>query len=380
MKIRFVLISILVLVLFAACEKDTTGISEETEDQEVTLLKQFKAAEDPGVVKVMSRNVYLGTDVDIIIEAESLNDIPFLAQLAYQMLLTTDIYTRADAIAKEVESTMPHLIGLQEMAKFYTQKPSDFLLGNPVSANTELYDFFKIFMDALEARGLNYTLAASVQNANVELPMLVGMVGGQPLLDDVRIVDHDVILVRNDVQFSNVVTINYDSMMIVEPDLGLVIPRGYAALTAKIGNQSYRFANTHLESINLESLRMGQAKQLLDDMDNETLPVIIAGDFNASAPNNETYKYVVSRDYVDTWLHNPLTYNLNGYTYGHDSDLKNAVPDFYTRIDYIFVKTVANVQFGESFVLGDEVRDITAKGLWPSDHGGVVTKLTFPVE
>ena len=119
--------------------------------------------------------------------------------------------------------------------------------------------------------------------------------------------------------------------------------------------------------------------QLLADLSDESDPVIIAGDFNSVAPQGETYQYVLSQGYSDTWLDNPLTYNANGYTYGHRSDLKNSSPNFNIRIDYNFVKADNDPTIGEAFILGDETRDKTSSGLWPSDHGGVVTKITFPV-
>ena len=60
--------------------------------------------------------------------------------------------------------------------------------------------------------------------------------------------------------------------------------------------------------------------------------------------------------------------------FSHDEDV-----NFYERIDFVFVKAPNAQTYGESFVLGDELRDRTPSGLWPSDHGGVVTKLTFPI-
>jgi hypothetical protein len=63
----------------------------------------------------------------------------------------------------------------------------------------------------------------------------------------------------------------------------------------------------------------------------------------------------------------------------HQSDLKNENPNFFERIDFIFAETGTALQFGEGFVLGDESRDKTSSGLWPSDHGGVVVKIQFPV-
>ena len=224
-------------------------------------------------------------------------------------------------------------------------------------------------------------MAVSVQNADVEVPMLTGFDGDIPLTDDVRLVDHDAILVRDDVTYSNPVSVSYDSMLVIEFDegIGIAIPRGYVAVNVQVGQTAFVFASTHLEAVPKISLRMGQATQLLNAMADETRPVIIVGDFNSQAPGGKTYDYVLSQGYTDAWTNNTLTYNPNGYTFGHESALTNEDVNFFERIDFVFVKAPNGPTYGESFVLGDELRDRTPSGLWPSDHGGVVTKLTFPI-
>ncbi len=380
MKILLYVILSLTLAFSIGCKSSSEPTEDLDPNKEEEKLNAFKDDEGTGVVKVMSRNVYVGMDVDIVLEAENITQIPLLAQVAFQQMESTNFPDRANAIALEIEKTMPHVVGLQEMSNTFRQSPSDFLLGNPVKASDPLYNFQDILMDALEARGLEYTVAARVQNADVELPMLVGFDNmGEPMLDDVRLVDHDIILVRNDVEFSNPESVTYDSMLVVDADFGIVIPRGYVKVDVKVGETDFVFANTHLEAANIVSLRKAQAMQLLDDLSNESDPVIIAGDFNSVATQGETYQYVVSQGYTDTWLDNPLTYNGNGYTYGHQSNLTNSTPSFSIRIDYNFIKADNNPTIGEAFVLGDEKRDMTSSGLWPSDHGGVVTKITFPV-
>jgi endonuclease/exonuclease/phosphatase family metal-dependent hydrolase len=291
---------------------------------------------------------------------------------------STNFPERANAIAKEIEKTRPHVVGLQEMSNTYQQDGSDFIIGNIIIASDPLYNFQEILMDAIEAQGLNYTVAAVVENADVELPMLIGFSGTTPLLRDVRLVDHDIILVRNDVTFSEPEAVTYDSMLVV-PDGPIYIPRGYVKIKAKVGETEFVYANTHLESADIISIRKGQAEQLLADLADETLPVIISGDFNSVAPSGQTYQYVLAQGYTDTWLDNPLTYNENGYTFGHASNLQNETPSFRIRIDFNFINADNNPTIGEGFVLGDETRDKTSSGLWASDHGGVVTKITFPV-
>jgi endonuclease/exonuclease/phosphatase family metal-dependent hydrolase len=381
MNMRLIFTLFVTLMIVAGCKKDTTptsAIDDPDPNGEEELLKVFKGSEDPGVVKVMSRNVYIGTDVDIVLDAPSLETIPILVASAFDLLQKTDFPSRAEALVTEIEKTRPHLIGLQEMSKFFIQSPGDIAIGGEVPATDKYLDLFEVLMDALEARGLSYEIVATVENADVELPMFVGLDGTTPLLDDVRIIDHDVILARSDVIISNPVSVRYDSMLVVE-EAGILIPRGYAAVNAQIGPTSVVFATTHIEAVPDINLRMAQVRQLLDAFSGESSPVIIVGDFNSPATTGTSYNYVLSQGYTDTWIENPLTYNSNGYTFGHAANLMNESPNLFTRIDFIFAGPQGNPTIGEGFVLGDEKRDKTSNGLWASDHAGVVTKLTYSV-
>jgi endonuclease/exonuclease/phosphatase family metal-dependent hydrolase len=366
------------------CKTDkspTSVIDDPDPNNEEELLSELREAEGPGVVKVMSRNVYIGTEVEKVLNAPSPETIPVLVAAGFEEVKSTDFYSRAEALVTEIEKTLPHLIGLQEMSKFYTQSPGDLLQGGTVPATDKFLDFFEVLENALEARGLNYELVVTIKNAEVELPMFAGLDGETILFDDVRIIDHDAILARGDVTISNAVAVPYDSILVVQFDetTSISVPRGYVAVNAQIGQTSLVFTNTHLESGNNSDLRMAQVSQLIDAYKNEALPVILAGDFNSRATTGTTYNHVLSEGYIDTWISNPLTYNINGYTYGHDSNLRNESPDLSGRIDFIFASEQGNPVIGEGFVLGDEERDKTASGLWPSDHAGVVTKITYAV-
>jgi len=377
MTIRFIWTLFVAMMIISGCKTDktpTSAIEDPDPNGEEELLQAFKESEGDGIVKVMSRNVYIGTDVDMVLDAPTVETIPILVASAFQLLQSTDFPSRAEALVTEIEKTLPHLVGLQEMSKFYIQSPGDLADGGDVPATDIYLDFFSVLMDALEARGLDYELVVTVENADVELPMLVNIDG--PLFDDVRIKDHDVILARGDVVTSNPVAVRYDSMLVVE-EAGIAIPRGYVAVNAEIGQTSVVFANTHIEAVPDIELRMSQVSQLLDAFSDESLPVIIVGDFNSHATTGTSYMHVLSEGYTDTWIENPLTYNANGYTFGHDSDLRNDSPSMFTRIDFVFVGPQGSPAIGEGFVLGDEKRDKTAFGLWPSDHAGVVTKLTY---
>ena len=382
MKIRILLILLFGLLFQYGCTKSSPTEDQEPLDpnKEEEKLKVFKEDESMGAVKVMTRNVYVGTDVDVILNADPNNiaEIPGYVKQAFDVMESTNFTVRANALADEIAKTLPHVIGLQEMSNTFTQPNSDFLFGNNIIASDPLYNFEEILMAALDSRGLDYTVAASIENANIELPMLTGLTN--PPLRDVRLVDHDMILVRNDVSYSNPLAVRYDSMLVVEPKYGIFVPRGYVKVNIDVGQTSFVFANTHLEAFNVDNLRMDQATQLISDLSAENLPVILVGDFNSRADGSGTvYNYVTGQGYTDAWLENTLTYNENGYTFGHQADLRNETPNFFERIDFIFTKSMSTLQYGEGFVLGDEARDKTPEGLWPSDHGGVVFKLIFPV-
>lgn len=341
------------------------------------LAKGFKSR----VVRAMTRNIYIGADVDVVLSAQNPADIPILAAQAFQELISTNFPERAIALAKEIAITKPDLIGLQEVNIIRLQSPGDAVYGGTTPAETVLMDYLEIFMATLEAMGLDYKVAGVIQNVDVEMPMLTGL--NPPSFDDVRVTDHDVVLVRSDVEVSNVQTENFQTNMIV-PSLGIELKRGYVAADVIVDGTSYRFVNTHLEPF-LPDVQMAQAKELLAAIADETLPTIMVGDFNTQAPTGDTYAYIVSEGFLDVWTRNALDDNPEGFTYGHDSDLRNEEANFWERIDQIYVKHNPTYPVSPlldpvvAIVVGDEQFNRTPSGLWPSDHGGVVARLKFPV-
>jgi hypothetical protein len=358
---------------FSETEIQSTA-SPITADQELSSFNMF-----PGAVTAMTRNIYVGGNVDLVLGATDPNQIPVLVAQIFQQVQATKFQERAMALAKEIAWTQPHVVGLQEVSLIRYQSPGDAVVGGTVPAEEVLYDYLKILMRALEANGAHYKLAGIVQNTDIELPMIVSQ-GPPPKFDDVRLTDFDAIIVRNDVRISDVVTRNYQAKLEVN---GIAVPRGFVAATARIGHQSYRVVNTHLEVVwtpEILPIQMGQVTELLRYLNAEKLPIILLGDFNSQAPDGETYKLVVSQGYTDLWTENFLKHDPDGFTYGHEYDLLNPVANFYERIDYVFVRHKSRFFpkpfFGPVFaiVVGDEPFNRTPSGLWPSDHGGVVAR------
>jgi hypothetical protein len=381
-------IFIAILLISIGCEKtDPVSIQATEESPDQVESKLFKKPHSQ-VLTVMTRNVYVGTSMGGIMMADDPTEIPVLAMEAFQMLQATNFPERAYSLAREIKMTRPHLIGLQEISLVRTQVPGDAHIDPTPNASDELYDYLEILMQALNDYGLKYQVAGMVENFDVEIPMVVGLDDNdEPLLGYVRLTDYDVVLARVDVKFANVVEENYQTNLFLK-DLGLEVLRGYVALDAKVGHKKFRFVSTHLEAFtgvpNLDAfiaqIQMAQAVELVTSLANEKKPVVMVGDFNSPAPFGDTYRYVVSEGYDDVWDYNLIECNPDGFTFGHDADLRNKFVDFYERIDYVFTRNPGNESVIPvwAIVVGDEYRNRMPSGLWPSDHGGVIAKLKMP--
>jgi len=374
---------LLAFVLFTACEtvQQPTALENNSEvDNLQPDLKSFDSStlnfgRGQSILRVMTRNIYIGADVAIVLSAQSPEEIPILVAQAYQQLLGTNFSERAVALANEVFLTRPDMIGLQEVTLLRYQSPGDAVYGGTEPAEDVLMDYLDIFMATLNAYGLHYKVAAKVQNMDIELPMLTSV---DPLLfDDMRVTDFDVMLVREYVNVTEVVEKNYTVNLFI-PEMNLELPCGYCAVNASIGHRTYRFVSTHLEAI-VPEVRVAQAQELLVDLEDETLPIVMLGDFNTEAFTGQAYNLIQSYGYTDVWTLNILPFNPEGYTFGHDPDLLNEVANFTQRIDFVFVKSETAVpEHALAIVVGDEPFNRTESGLWPSDHGGIVASFAFP--
>ena len=353
---------------------------------------------------VMTYNVYVGSSADPLLSVENLGQAPGEVLTMYNNVMASDFPGRAKAIAKTIQTHQPHIIGLQEISLIRRQSPGDLIAGGTVLADEVVLDFLKILMDALQAEGLNYQVAAQVENIDVEMPLFT-----DTGIDDVRLTDYDVILSRSDVEISRPMRANYANALTIEM-LGLVVKRGYAAIDATVSGVTYRVVNTHLEAFTQEN-RVAQTQELVDILSGETMPIILLGDFNTPAPNGTAYQMLLSAGYADVWLlddwpyaccleasnpacnacamenhkvndiiskiHAMRTGNESGNTCCQDDDILNEVSDLTVRIDQIFVRNMDISLPVLSFTVGDKPSDRLPSGLWPSDHAGVVAQFTF---
>jgi hypothetical protein len=384
--ILFIFISVLFVSI--GCQK-TDPVSVQTTDVSPDQVEsKLFHKRHSGAITVLTRNVYVGTTTQGIMMAEDSTEIPRLATEAFQLLQATNFPERAYSLAREIKMTKPELIGLQEISLVRTQVPSDFFDDSRPNAEDVLYDYLEILMQALADYDLKYQVAGVVENFDVEVPMVVGLdENDEPIFGDIRLTDYDVVLARAGVGIKNVVAENYQYNLYVE-DLELEVLRGYVSLDAKVGHKKIRFVSTHLEALTgdpefdaiITQIQLAQAAELVGTLANEKKPIVMVGDFNSPASFGDTYQYVLSEGFHDAWNSNMITCNEDGYTFGHDADLRNQFADFYERIDYVFTRNPdENVALPTRIiVIGDEYWNRTPSGLWPSDHGGVVAKLKLP--
>lgn len=339
---------------------------------------------------VMTYNVYVGAQINDLLLVEDPADIPFEAARLFGIVQQTNFPERAQAIADQIERVRPHAIGLQEISLFRIQSPGDFLSGNPIPATTPVLDYLGILMQALADRGLSYSAAVVSQNFDLEVPIVNFNTGG---LDDIRLTDFDVILVREGVSWSNPQNANFGAALPIE--LGgqtLFILRGWASVDITFKDLPYRFVNTHLEPADiapgvvvpeLAALQAAQLAELLGVVDASPHPVVMVGDLNSAADGSttETYQDVIDAGFVDAWLVGPP--RGVGYTSNQAFDLLNATSQLFHRIDFVLYRDEFTRRTGtfqgavKADVIGEDQADRTPSGLWPSDHAGVRASLTI---
>jgi hypothetical protein len=338
-------------------------------------------------VRVMTRNLYLGADL-LPLFAPAPSDATDLAErvgVTWQEVQATDFDARVKVLAEEVVRRKPDLIGLQEAA-WWRRDTAGAPDGEATPAEEVVYDFSEQLRAELAARGLRYKVAVSQTEVDIETP-LDPVDDGNPGNElDIRMTIRDVILVRRSDRLSITgrQSGHYDATLPIalelgpDPDHAIEVVRGFTAVDVKKATdrrsrpQRFRFVNTHLEAF-LPAPRTAQAGELVAPGSVTDTPkrVVLVGDLNsdpaAGGDEAAAYDTVVGAGFRDV--------GVASNTFGHDADLLNPPPaEFTQRIDHVLVKGRGIRGLGASLV-GTDSALRTPAGLWPSDHGGVVTRL-----
>jgi Endonuclease/Exonuclease/phosphatase family len=342
-----------------------------------TLAEAQPPADENRPFSVMTWNLYVGAPLDPLFTVTSPDDLLLEATAIWETAQQTNFYERAEAISEQIALKQPDLIGLQEAVLWRLQSPGDFVLGNYApNADEVVYDFIEILRDDLEARGLHYDVLAVVEGEDFEGPVFNPYsINGT---DDIRVTDRDAILARSDVrsrrfEYSNVQGGNFETRITLDV-LGLPVEilSNWASVDVHSRERTFRFVTTHLSALS-QVARVAQVGELLSGPLGTDLPVILAGDLNsdafAAAP---AYEMLASNGFGDTWQEAGTG---DGSTWGQDGDLLNAESALDQRIDVVLYR--GDFRILRSDVVGEQQKDRTSSGLWPSDHAGVDTQLMF---
>jgi endonuclease/exonuclease/phosphatase family metal-dependent hydrolase len=348
------------ICLMAACADESTDDPTSPFGAESHPIPEVSHVR-PSPITVMTRNMYVGADVDAVIGAlvtpDPDDDLPVLLT-AIGTLEETHFASRAAAMAREIARARPHVVGLQEVSTVDISLP-------PLGVEVHL-DFLPGLLAELSARGLEYEVAATVRN--IEARPLPG----------VSVLDNDAILVDR-----RRVTVRGTSGRRFTANLGPVAPgvtlaRGWVTAAVTIGSREYTLASTHLESggaPGLDQLRAAQAAELVQALSGVPRAVLV-GDLN-DVPGSPMHQVLEGAGYTDLWA--ALHPRLPGYTCCHAPDLSNRVHRFDERIDYVFVRDERRREdIGRIWRVGNAPEDRVAgpeHRIWPSDHAGLVARV-----
>jgi endonuclease/exonuclease/phosphatase family metal-dependent hydrolase len=322
------------------------------------------ARADDGTIRILTQNTYEGTNFDELFAAKSPDEFVAAVTTTYQNILATNPAERAAAVAGEIAREGPDIVALQEAAILRT--------GPTPPATTVQFDYLQLLMGDLNGLGQRYAIVATVPEIDAEAPSTLGF--------DVRLTVEDAILVNLDdnATLTNIQVHGYSTILTNETAIGPIpSPRGWASVDVSLGGDKFRFATSHLEIS--QPVQRAQMQELISNVGGTTLPLIMAGDFNANAddptdPTFATYKDAIDVGFVDAW--SAAHGNDPGYTCCQAQDLLNTPSSLNQRIDLVLLR--GGIGVDDIHLIGDSAGDRTLSGLWPSDHAGVFATLEIP--
>jgi hypothetical protein len=325
-------------------------------------------------LKVMTYNMDVGTEYAGMTDRNLVN---FL-QAADNMVLSiraSDPVGRTQAIARQIVASKPALVSLQEVATLST---------GPTKENlTSEFDYLQLLLGALSAQGVPYMPVAWSTTWDATVPTTTGFA---------RNTWSVYVLARADLgsegfsfagsqggTFTNTLVVHLYALdgfascpvtLKSDGSCRMPWPRGWAYTDVSYRGQQFRIIGAHLDSASA-IYEVPQGLELLNGPANTPLPVIVAADLNCDCSNRDdptaaTCTNFSSAGFTDAWAAaNPLG---TGYT--------KHLPLMSQRSDYVMFRGRFHVQAAE--IVGDQIADKTATGLWPSDHAGVVVRLQTP--
>jgi endonuclease/exonuclease/phosphatase family metal-dependent hydrolase len=359
-----------------------------------------KPKKKPSNVGVMTRNLFLGADLSPALNAGSVGEfIPANGEIINEVD-NTAFRTRAKALAAEIRSKAPDLVGLQEVA-LWREDPIASLApvfppgGGPPQPQATIVreDFLDLLLAQLNRDKRRYKVAVVQREFDFEAPGdengvpddgEIADVPGLPEVNDAelngRLTMRDAILVKNSkrVKFRKPTGGNFANLLEVTVGGVVTIPvtRGWTQVEAKVGRGPwFTFTNTHFEAFDDEtqtpSIRQLQAREIgePDGYAESNKPTVLVGDLNSDddsvAENDQkAFDELTSHGWVTRSTETPYSCCVN--------DLFSApATQFDHHIDHVMTSSPSKVKLLNSSVTGLA----QVGGLYPSDHAGVYSKL-----
>ena len=345
----------------------------------------------PGL-RIMTYNVYLGTDFSPVIAAGSVQDFLTATARAYGELQQTNFPARAGKIADQIAAARPDVVGLEEVGIWSVSSPYA-PGGPPLVPFVVQYDFLQLVLDSLAARHLAYRAAAADTTSDVAAPVPTAFDGqGNPTAFAlIRFQDRDAIIVRAGVRWRDARHGVYTAFIPLDlqgTQTGEY--RGWSSIEALADGRAIRIVDSHLEADDGQ-VNLAQAQEQLGLLRNETDPVVWVGDFNSgpgvTSDFASTYALVTGSSFTDLW---PVAHP-------HDPGLTNGPADgvgtldangvlvpyptlvFTTRVDLVLLRDAGGRPHDlHAATFGDRPDDRTAGGLYPSDHAAVGMVFDLP--
>jgi hypothetical protein len=347
------------------------------------------------VVKVMTRNVYLGADLTPALNSADAEQFSEANGKILRDVDTNNFPVRARGLAREIIRKGPDLVGLQEVALWRTNENAN--LGPALDPNTPKTattvhpggDFLALLMSRLNQGKKRYRIVKVQQEFDFEAPADYNDTegDGDPAVSFVmpdaemngRLTMRDVLIakVKAGVRTSKVKGGNFET--IYNPTISGVpvrVDRGWVSADVTVrGSRKFRFVNTHLEAFGDTEIREAQARELTarGGPARGPLPVVLVGDLNSDdntvqGGDRDAYLVLKRKGFVDRATERPMSCCIDS---GILTDNFGSVSDFDHHIDHVLTNRPRKVKRISAAVTGRS----PANGFWDSDHAGVFSKL-----
>jgi endonuclease/exonuclease/phosphatase family metal-dependent hydrolase len=341
-----------IAALFVACSPGDRSATQDALDA---------SAVDPGnaggnkLVKVLTRNLYIGADITPFIKGE-----PGSSPAAiWDTIQATDYPKRSSALADEIAAAKPDVVGLQEAYRFVVTVYQD---GVPVWGTT--IDYLDILLAQLAARGTPYRPVVAAARLDLPVPLSSDVVVG--------VTDRDAILVRDDLEAANGAA-HLFTYLAPLPELfgGGQVPRGWTEVDVKARGSWFHFVNAHLEigdTAQLAYLQNLQAMELVGSLPANG-PTILVGDFNGDAnASSATYATLASALSESAPAGAPATCCQL-------ERLDNTASVLDERVDLVFFRGPVTAEGATLVGAVPAFPESAGAPYWASDHAGVLATL-----